>query len=361
MTAGQNYSRQVINDLSKENLIDLIYFSYPNHGIMNLNEINSSTEIPINQNRKRMNSLFLFFFHPFFTSRFTLRLLFKLRRIAKNYDLLYFDFSQIFIYSLFISHPFKCMYCHDVIFQRYQRSSGLVKLFLSFLKHTERLVLHSGKFIFCPSQKDAVLLKELYEINAYVIDQYIKTDLNAFINYNVPSIKNKYVFYGAWNRKDNSDGLLWFMQKVFPNTRPDIYFEIIGQGMPESMQEMIIHNERIKYLGFVDDPIGIILESAALIAPIFQGAGIKVKVLETLATGTPVIGTSLAFEGIEIPGIEGGLCLCETENDFINRINEFEVWNISRKKDLQICFASKYPKNKVVNLIKKFAREQYYS
>ena len=41
-----------------------------------------------------------------------------------------------------------------------------------------------------------------------------------------------------------------------------------------------------------------IANSRALIAPVFSGAGVKVKVLEALACGTPVVGTDIAFEGI---------------------------------------------------------------
>ena len=52
-------------------------------------------------------------------------------------------------------------------------------------------------------------------------------------------------------------------------------------------------------LGFVDNPYKIMSESLGLIAPLFHGAGIKVKVIESLACGTPVIGTEVAFEGID--------------------------------------------------------------
>jgi glycosyltransferase involved in cell wall biosynthesis len=354
MTAGQNFTREVINDLSKSNFIDLIYFPYPGHTISDLNKINSIREIPINKKRKLINSILFFFLHPFFSSRFTFSLLFKIRRIAKNYDILYFDYSQIFIYSLFVNHPFKCLFSHDIIVQRYQRKKGLHKLLIPFLKFTEELVLSSGKFVFCPSKKDADLLKVNYKINAFVFDFYINVNLNAFANYDVPSIKNKYIFFGAWNRKDNSEGLLWFLQKVFPFVKSDIYFEIMGSGMPEYILKILNFNNRIKYLGFVEDPIPIILESAALIAPVFQGAGVKVKVLETLATGTPIIGTNVAFEGIEIPEINDCLFLCETGEDFIKIINEFKVLTIPMKKDLQFRFASNYPKNKVGDFINTF-------
>jgi glycosyltransferase involved in cell wall biosynthesis len=354
MTAGQNYSRQVINDLSKDNIIDLIYFSYPNHKIINLDKVNSIIEIPINKRKKFINSIFLFFLHPFFTSRFSLKIFFYIKKKAKESDLVYFDYSQVFIYSLFIKHPFKCMYCHDVIYQKYERISGLNRLILPFLRFTEKLILSSGKYIFCPSKKDMDLLKKVHLINSYSIDQYINIDINAFKRYKVNYIKNKYVFLGAWNRKENSDGLIWFLENVFPYIKKEIYFEVIGQGMPENLIEKLQKTNNINYLGFVEDFNGIILESIALIAPIFQGAGVKVKVLETLATGTPVIGTTLAFEGIEVQNIKDGFCLCEKPEDFIKKINDFEKWTISMKEDLQKRFASEYPKNKVVNYINHF-------
>jgi len=52
-------------------------------------------------------------------------------------------------------------------------------------------------------------------------------------------------------------------------------------------------------LGFVDDPSGAFSECACVVAPLSMGAGVKFKVLDALAANVPVIGTVVAFEGIE--------------------------------------------------------------
>jgi len=353
MTAGQNYSRELLNELSAKYNVDIIYFSYPSHHLKISDKIKVIKEVRISNFIKIINSLFLFFLHPFFTRRFNVNVLRIIKRNALHYDILYFDFSQVFIYSLFVKHPFKCMYCHDVIFQKYRRRKMFHKLFLPLLFVTERLLIQSGNYIFCPSMKDKDLLKALYNTDAYVIDQYININQEIINKYNESNVEKKFILFGAWNRKENNEGLLWFIQNVYPYLKKDTEIEIIGQGMPEFIIKRIDQLNNIKYIGFVEDPAENIIGAQALIAPIFQGAGVKVKVLETLATGTPVIGTDIAFEGIELDGLNNALYLCNSSEEFIQKINEFPYWNIDMKKSIRNKFISQYPKRKFIDYIHK--------
>ena len=49
----------------------------------------------------------------------------------------------------------------------------------------------------------------------------------------IEKIENKFCFYGAWNRTENSAGLEWFLENVYPNlpASVDFQFAVIGGGI----------------------------------------------------------------------------------------------------------------------------------
>ena len=90
----------------------------------------------------------------------------------------------------------------------------------------------------------------------------------------------------------------WFLANVINNLSDTFKFKIIGGGLPEAIKAEVVKHSNMEYLGFVDDPYPIIANAKAEIAPLHYGAGVKVKCVEALGCGTPIIGTEVAFEGI---------------------------------------------------------------
>ena len=121
-TAGQAYSERLISQLRDDgNHIDTYsyYNDYQDPRLsVNYDSFIKLTEV--NLLFRLFCCLITFFIHPVYSSRFSFFHMLELRRIAGDYDCLYFDFSQIFIYSLFISHPNKVLMAHDVVSQKYK-------------------------------------------------------------------------------------------------------------------------------------------------------------------------------------------------------------------------------------------------
>ena len=97
------------------------------------------------------------------------------------------------------------------------------------------------------------------------------------------------MMFGNWTRKENYEGALWFINNVSPFLDIKTTIKIIGRKFP--IEKINNSNPLVTYevLGFVDDPYDILSKSKCLISPLFNGAGIKVKVIESLACGTPVV------------------------------------------------------------------------
>lgn len=82
-----------------------------------------------------------------------------------------------------------------------------------------------------------------------------------------------------------------------------------------------IKDKRVKVLGFVDDISDLLSNSLCLVAPLLLGAGIKIKILEAMSAGLPVLTNEIGIEGI--PAIDGEEFLfCKNPDDYLDNINK---------------------------------------
>lgn len=104
----------------------------------------------------------------------------------------------------------------------------------------------------------------------------------------------------------NIDGVLWFAREVYPLVKqavPDARFAIVGARPPEHVRRLAEEDSSIVVTGYVDDPQPYLEQSAALIVPVRAGGGMRVKILEALARGLPIVSTTIGYEGIDVtPG-----------------------------------------------------------
>ena len=342
-TAGQDYTRRLVNDLIENgHSVSLIYFEYPEHEVI----ISSKVNIIMKLTPSLKNCFSKIFLHPFYTKRFNKQLLNYLKENSNEYDMLYLDFSQVHIYSLYIQHPNKVLMCHDVIAQKFSRKN---KWNLPWIMYSEKKILKTAKQIITFSNKDSNYIKTSYGLSAKNVNFYLK---NGKYNYDsITILNNTFCFYGAWNRAENYECLLWFINNVYSKLNKNINFLIIGGGMDKKLQDIIKQYSNISYLGFVKDPVKEVSKCQALIAPLKKGAGVKVKVIDALSSGTPVIGTSVAFEGITDNDTCKLFYLNQTASNFIKTINEWNNITINYKQKSADEFFNKYNENHFIDYI----------
>lgn len=339
-SGGQTFSLNCISHLAKKCTVDLLYFSYPGHKC----EVEEFARNVKSFSPSFKNSFFYPFAFPLFTKRFSWKVLNYLHKTASQYDVLYFDFTQVAIYSLFIEHPCKVVRCHDILAQKFSREN---KIFLPWIRHTEEKILKSTSYVFVPSKKDSDILKNLYGISASFSNEY----LNKFdFPLAIPSEKS-FIFFGLWSRNENLSGLIWFIKNVFPNLNGEIKKSlfVMGGGLSKENEEKYLKPAGIKYFGFVKDSYKQIVKNSAMIVPLFEGAGVKVKVLDSFTTGTPVFGTDVAFEGI--PEIKGMANLALNAEEFAQKLNIFVPLSLEQKKANANLFREIYDKNHLDELL----------
>ena len=106
------------------------------------------------------------------------------------------------------------------------------------------------------------------------------------------------VFIGSFGHRPNVQGLQFFIEEVLPSIRhriPEAQFVVAGKAPPSELLRFT--SDHVQFVGFVPDVTTFLAECAVVVIPLLSGGGIKIKTLEALATGAPVVSTSIGVEG----------------------------------------------------------------
>ena len=123
-------------------------------------------------------------------------------------------------------------------------------------------------------------------------------DISEYSSANVEKKANTVIFTGPFKYRVNYEAMLWFVGEVFPlvlKKIPDAKLVITGdhENLPLPSSQNII------LAGFVEDIKSLIASSVVAIAPLQSGGGTRLKILEAMAIGTPVVATSKGAEGLD--------------------------------------------------------------
>ena len=123
-----------------------------------------------------------------------------------------------------------------------------------------------------------------------------------------------------------------FVRKAFPlvcDVIHDAKLTIVGSGPSANIFK---NHPNINYLGYVKDIQHIYDDQSIFIVPLFDGSGIRIKILEAFNNEIPVVSTLLACETI---GAENGkdIIIADSAEDFANSIVEL-FDNYQLRKDM---------------------------
>lgn len=113
---------------------------------------------------------------------------------------------------------------------------------------------------------------------------------------------NRIVFVGSMDYHANVDGAVSFAREVWPRLherKPKWTFTIVGRDPAPEVRELA-SIPGIEISGTVDDVRPYYREAIAAIVPLKVGGGSRLKILEAMAAGVPVVSTTLGAEGLEV-------------------------------------------------------------
>jgi glycosyltransferase involved in cell wall biosynthesis len=192
----------------------------------------------------------------------------------------------------------------------------------------ERLAVRYSDKRICLSQRDSLLLEKIYGRGATHISPMAMEDKASGV---LPSsTSGQYppmmlfvggTFYG------NQVGIAWFVKHVVP--RIDMPVCIVGKGF-ENYRDALEVPGKVTVVGTVGDLCEWYAKASFVVAPIFDGSGMKTKVAEALMHGKRVIGTPEAFSGYEVIAQEIGW-ICSSSDEFVSAIKE------ASNRSLDVC------------------------
>ncbi len=116
-----------------------------------------------------------------------------------------------------------------------------------------------------------------------------------------PLRENEVLFVGNYLHPPNIEGALWLAREVWPRVRrqrPAARLMLAGRDPPPAIRALAAPDIRVP--GALADLRPLYARSSLFAAPIFWGSGVRIKLLEALACGLPVVTTALAAEGIDL-------------------------------------------------------------
>lgn len=128
------------------------------------------------------------------------------------------------------------------------------------------------------------------------------------------------VFVANYQHPPNIDAVHWFVDSILPLVRaevPDATVRLVGASMTPEIAAL--RAAGIDIVGWVHDLTPIYRSARVVIAPLRFGAGVKGKVAEAIEFGVPLVGTSVAIEGMDlIPGTT--VAVGDDEQDFADAV-----------------------------------------
>jgi polysaccharide biosynthesis protein PslH len=129
------------------------------------------------------------------------------------------------------------------------------------------------------------------------------------------------LFVGSMDYHANVDAVIWFSRVSWPQialNHPDMQFMIVGRNPRPEVRALA--SERIHVTGTVDDVRPFYAPAVAVVVPLRSGSGTRVKILEAMAAGVPVVSTRLGAEGLEV---EDGahLLLADSGQEITSAVN----------------------------------------
>lgn len=187
-----------------------------------------------------------------------------------------------------------------------------LKTFRSDLQLRELASIYRSDVSLMVSDFEVKLLNETYQIPK---EKLVQLPLYAEkLDKHLPfESRQDFVFIGNFWHEPNWDAVRYLKSTIWPILRkkvPKAKLLIYGAYCSEKVYQLGNEKERFIVKGRAEDALETILQAKVSLAPLRFGAGIKGKLLESMACGTPSVTTSIGAEGMT-EGLWGGFI----END----------------------------------------------
>lgn len=124
----------------------------------------------------------------------------------------------------------------------------------------------------------------------------------SFLEVSRPKVPERLIYPGALTFSANRDAVHYFLDHIWPllkRERPGLTFFVTGSYAGVDV-DRLPNRDGVVLTGHVENIADYIARSAVCVVPLRLGGGTRLKVLEAMALGTPVVATSKGVQGLEV-------------------------------------------------------------
>lgn len=248
-----------------------------------------------------------------------------------DFDVVHADQLNMAQYASRVPAARRIIDAHNALWLLYKRlwltmQSGPKKWLLNrdwqLIKKYEGQVCREFDAVLAVSEEDSQALEEAagQKLDITIIPIAIDTDEITLITHQPQG--DRILHIGTMYWPPNIDGILWFLSEVLPlirNERPEVEFDIVGANPPKEIIAFDEVDRRVHVTGYVDDPTSYLEQASLMVVPLRAGGGMRVKILNALGQGLPIVSTTLGCEGIAVQaGVH--LLVADSPQDFAGAV-----------------------------------------
>lgn len=181
-------------------------------------------------------------------------------------------------------------------------------------------------------------------------------DCHYFKYYPRQELRHEIIFVSSLHWYANIDAVIYFCKDIWPlllHNIADIRLTVVGKNPDSRLDRIVSKYPDIKITGFVPDVREYIRKASIFVCPIRDGGGTKLKILDAMAQGIPIVSSSLGCEGIDVTDGENIYIANEPQEylskiaKLINDLNEqnriaFNAYHLIKKRYCYELIGSKF-------------------
>ena len=180
------------------------------------------------------------------------------------------------------------------------------------------------------NQYDAIFPVTDVDANYFIENGYRKLCKAVAVGIETPEFipdvleeENSIFHIGSMNWFPNEQGIKWFLEscwKAVKSASPNVKAYFAGRNMPDWLLENDMKDVNI--VGEVDDSVRFMTSKQIMVVPLLSGSGIRIKIIEAMSIGKPVIATTIAAEGLMYENGKN-IIIADTPEEFALAVKHF--------------------------------------
>lgn len=203
--------------------------------------------------------------------------------------------------------------------------------------------------IFCISYDEKIFYEKVIGKTIHFLPHLLPSDIK---NVKTEVGKRRWdVFFIGFNNPFNLEGMNWFLDEVYPKLNKNIKILLAG-SVTKNIETKY---QNIDIIPFIPDLDGIYEDIKIVVCPMFRGTGMKIKVVEAMSKGVPVVCNERGTDGLPDKYMSGCMVTQEAEEfaEYINSLLNDELLYKNVVAKVKNYYNVIFERGKYINELKK--------